>query len=32
VALHPSLVTVAGILFGFVFVTSFDKQESERTA
>jgi len=27
--LHPSLVTVAGILFGFVLVTSFNKQESE---
>lgn len=29
ILLHPSLVTVAGILFGFVLVTSFNKQESE---
>ncbi len=29
VAFHPSLVTVAGILFGFVLVTSLSKQESE---
>jgi hypothetical protein len=26
---HPSLVTVAGILFGFVLITSFGKIESE---
>jgi hypothetical protein len=32
VALHQSLVTVAGILFGFVLVTSFGKQEPESTA
>lgn len=32
VGLHPSLVTVAGTLFGFVLVTSFGKQESESTA
>ena len=25
ILLHPSLVTVAGILFGFVLVTSFNK-------
>lgn len=29
VGFHPTLVTVAGILFGFVLVTSFSRQESE---
>ncbi len=28
-ALHPHLVTVAGILFGFTLITSFGKQESK---
>ncbi|MEA4925323.1 MAG: hypothetical protein VB084_08440 [Syntrophomonadaceae bacterium] len=29
VGFHPSLVTVAGILFGFVLVTAISKQEAE---
>ncbi len=29
VGFHPTLVTVAGILFGFVLVTSFSRQKSQ---